>query len=164
MTAIVRPASIDDAPELARIHRAAFDAPWDADSFRRLLEGPGAFALLAKAAAATDLQSFILIQVAADESEILSIATVPAARHSGLARALIVEAADEAARRGAHAMFLEVAEDNVAALALYRNLGFAEQGRRRDYYIRAGAKPVDALMLRMRLPVERVMGMTRSLD
>ena len=164
MTAIIRAATVNDAPDLARIHGASFDAPWDADSFRGLLENTGAFALTGRNAAATDLQAFILVQVAADESEILTIATVPAARRSGLARALIGEAAAEAALRQAKAMFLEVAQDNVAALALYRGCGFAVQGRRRAYYVRSGAAAVDALMLRVHLPMERVVGMARSLD
>jgi ribosomal-protein-alanine N-acetyltransferase len=39
-----------------------------------------------------------------------------------------------AAEHGATACFLEVAEDNAAARGLYAALGFAEIGRRRDYY------------------------------
>ncbi|HXJ00584.1 MAG TPA: GNAT family N-acetyltransferase [Micropepsaceae bacterium] len=154
MTAIIRAATVEDAPALAHIHQVSFAEAWDADSFRRLLERDGAFALAGKNAAETDLQSFILIQVAADESEILSIATCPQARRSGLARALVIAAMAEAARRGAKTMFLEVADDNVAALALYQNLGFAAHGRRRAYYIRSNAPPIDALTLRAHLSKE----------
>ena len=110
------------------------------------------------------MQSFILIQVAADESEILSLGTSPQMRRAGLARALLIEAAAEAMKRAATAMFLEVAEDNLAALALYRSCGFATHGRRRAYYMRSGAQPADALMLRAQLPVETAMGMARRLD
>jgi ribosomal-protein-alanine N-acetyltransferase len=57
-----------------------------------------------------------------------------------------------AARRGdAKRIFLEVAEDNEAALALYRKLGFVELGRRKRYYERAGSEPVDALTLALTL-------------
>ena len=83
---------------------------------------------------------------------------------SGLARALLIEAAAEAVKRGATTMFLEVAEDNLAALALYRDCGFTAHGRRRAYYMRGGAQPVDALMLRVQLPIETAMGMARRLD
>jgi ribosomal-protein-alanine N-acetyltransferase len=105
-----------------------------------------------------------MIQVAADESEILSIATAPAARRAGLAHALLVEAAARAALSQAKAMFLEVAEDNSAALALYRSCGFGVHGRRRGYYIRSGVQPADALLLRVKLPLESTMGMMPSLD
>jgi ribosomal-protein-alanine N-acetyltransferase len=164
VTAIIRAATPEDAPLLARLHGASFNEAWDADSFLRLIQRPGAFAFLGGNAAATDLQSFILIQIAADESEILSIATLPAARRSGLAHALVTQAAAEAAKRAATTMFLEVAEDNLAALALYHNFGFTAQGRRRGYYIRSGPPPADALILRAQLPMKQVMGMTRGLD
>ena len=53
-----------------------------------------------------------------------------------------------AARRGgAKRIFLEVAEDNAAGLALYRKLGFVEAGRRKRYYERPGNARVDALTL-----------------
>jgi [ribosomal protein S18]-alanine N-acetyltransferase len=154
VTPLIRAASLDDVPALARIHESCFDEPWDEDSFRRLLERPGAFALVAKNAAATDLQSFVLIQAAADESEILSLGTAPQMRRAGFARALVIEAAAEAGKRAATAMFLEVAEDNAAALTLYRGLGFAANGRRRAYYQRVGGRHADALMLRSALPLQ----------
>jgi ribosomal-protein-alanine N-acetyltransferase len=161
---VIRVASTEDIPALTRIHRGSFEQPWDEQAFRGLMEGPGAFVLVGRNAAATDLQSFVLIQIAADESEIFSIATVPAARRSGLARALVLEAAAQAALRQANVMFLEVAQDNEAALALYRGCGFAVHGCRQAYYIRNGGQPVDALLLRARLPVETAMGMARRLD
>jgi ribosomal-protein-alanine N-acetyltransferase len=164
VTPVIREARLDDVTALARIHRAAFDEPWDEESFRRLLESVGAFALVGSNAAASDLQSFILVQVAADESEILSIGTLPPARRAGLARALILEAARQAALRHAKTMFLEVAEGNDAALALYRDCGFTAHGRRRGYYVRSGADIADALMLRADLPIETGMGMGRGLD
>jgi ribosomal-protein-alanine N-acetyltransferase len=151
MSAIVRAANASDAEALASIHASCFDAPWDAESFRRLLTRPGMFALVAKDAAETDLQSFILVQLAADESEIISLGTHAAARRLGLAHALLSHATAEAARRGAKTMFLEVAEDNSPAVALYRGCGFTLQARRKAYYERRGAS-ADALVLRRALP------------
>ena len=154
MTVPIRIATEEDAGLLARIHKACFDEAWDAESFRRLLDRPGAFALLGRQAAATDSQAFILVQIAAGESEILSIGTLPEARRGGLARALLTEAAGQASRRQAIEMFLEVAQDNEAALALYAGLGFKPAGRRRSYYHRASGPAADALMLRAALPLK----------
>jgi len=151
MTPIVRAADISDAEALARIHATCFDTPWDAESFRRLLNRPGMLPFVAKDAAETDLQSFILVQTAADESEIISLGTHTAARRLGLARALLNHAMAEAGRRGAKAMFLEVAEDNSAALVLYARSGFILQARRKAYYERPG-QAADALVLRRLLP------------
>ena len=48
-------------------------------------------------------------------------------------------------------MFLEVAVDNPAAIALYQAAGFVPAGRRRGYYRRQGADAMDALVLRRTL-------------
>jgi ribosomal-protein-alanine N-acetyltransferase len=143
----------DNAALLASLHRQCFEDSWDEASFRSLLAGQGVFALVAKDASATESQAFILIQVAAEQSEILSIGTVPHARRLGLARVLLSEAAGEALARKAQEMFLEVAEDNAAALSLYTAAGFAISGRRRSYYRRPGGLMIDALMLRAFLPL-----------
>jgi [ribosomal protein S18]-alanine N-acetyltransferase len=46
---------------------------------------------------------------------------------------------------------LEVAEDNAAAIGLYKKNGFVETGRRKGYYERPGANAVDALVLSLTL-------------
>jgi ribosomal-protein-alanine N-acetyltransferase len=153
VSASPRITATDNAALLASLHRRCFEDSWDEASFRSLLAGQGVFALTAKDASATESQAFILIQVAAGQSEILSIGTVPDARRSGLARILLVEAAGEAFARKAREMFLEVAEDNSAALSLYSATGFAISGRRRSYYRRPGGFMIDALMLRALLPL-----------
>ena len=153
MSASRRIAFSANATLLASLHRQCFEDSWDEASFQSLLAGQGVFALTAKDASATESQAFILIQVAAEQSEILSIGTLPSARRLGLARGLLDEAAAEALARKAQEIFLEVAEDNVAALALYSAAGFASAGRRRLYYRRAGGLLVDALMLRSPLPL-----------
>jgi ribosomal-protein-alanine N-acetyltransferase len=48
-------------------------------------------------------------------------------------------------------LFLEVAEDNAPARALYAQAGFEEVGRRKGYYARPQSAAVDALVLRRRL-------------
>ena len=47
----------------------------------------------------------------------------------------------------ARKMFLEVAADNPAAIALYRKQGFAEIGRREGYFARANGQPATALVM-----------------
>ena len=86
----------------------------------------------------------VLARIAAEEAEILTLAVAPAARRQGLGRALLLAAMEEAARRGAREMFLEVAAANPAARALYAACGFTEVGLRRGYYAGGG----DALILR----------------
>src|SRR3546814_20806161 len=69
-----------------------------------------------------------------DEAEIVTLAVHPRQQRLGVARALLQQGLAAAGGRGAAACFLEVAEDNRPARALYAALGFAEIGRRRDSY------------------------------
>ena len=69
-----------------------------------------------------------------DDAEIIMIATDPAFRRRGIGSALLDELTEEAVRRHAGSIFLEVRESNDAARAMYRKAGFVEKGIRRNYY------------------------------
>jgi len=133
-----------DAPRLAALHVGAFDAPWDAEAFETLLGQPGVFAI-------GNDDGFILCRIVVDEAEILTLAVRPAARRGGLGRRLTRAAADLAARGGAETLFLEVAEDNPAAIALYVGTGFEATGRRRGYYARPDGGRCDARLFSLKL-------------
>jgi len=129
---------------LAAIHAEAFDAPWDAPAFEALLGQAGVFAV-------AEVDGFILIRVVADEAEILTLAVRSSARGRGLGARLVGQGATAAAGQGAARLFLEVAEDNSAALALYAQAGFADAGRRPGYYARPDGSRRDALILALNL-------------
>ncbi|MCE3288108.1 MAG: rimI [Caulobacter sp.] len=134
-----------DPQVLAALHAQAFDSPWSVAEFSSLLDTPGTFAV-------AEDQGFILVRAIAGEAEIITLAVAPAARRRGLARRLIQQAVVQALALEAEALFLEVAEDNVPALGLYRGLGFEVVGRRRGYYARGGENPpADALVMRLAL-------------
>lgn len=130
----------ETAQRLASLHAQAFDAAWNVQAFTDLLDQTGVFAL------ATE-EGFILMRVVADEAEILTLAVRPQARQRGLGRALVEHGAVEAGRRGAVRLFLEVAEGNAAAWALYAHSGFIEVGRRARYYAYSDGSATDALIL-----------------
>lgn len=69
-------------------------------------------------------------QTAPDEAEILNLTVDPAYRRRGVASALLA-ALIEAAKGS---IFLEVAEDNAAALALYHRFGWEPVAVRKGYY------------------------------
>ena len=110
------------AARLAALHATAFPAPWDASAFEVLLDQTGVFVL-------EQPDGFILIRGVADEAEILTLAVRPSARRQGLGARLVGEGGAVAATRGATRLFLEVADDNAAALALYARAGFAAARR-----------------------------------
>ena len=126
---------------MAAIHAASFPAhdAWSQAVFGQHLELPGVFGLLHASG------GLILVRVAADEGEILTLAVAPEARCGGIATALLQESTMTACNMGATAVFLEVSVANSAALALYTRVGFRTVGRRRGYY----SDRSDALVLRL---------------
>ncbi len=81
----------------------------------------------------------------------MTLAVAAAARRRGLGRRLLARFEAAAAARGAEAAFLEVAEDNAPARALYLAAGWVEAGRRRRYYARGDGTAADAIVMRKAL-------------
>jgi len=79
-------------------------------------------------------KGFAIWQVAASECELLSIAVEPAERGKGLAMMLIEYCCNELAKLGVEKFFLEVRESNVAAISLYKKMGFEKISERKKYY------------------------------
>jgi len=131
-----------DTQSLAAIHAQCFAEPWTDASIATSLGKPGVYAC-------GGAYGFVLMRVAADEAEILTLAVVPAARRRGIASALVAMGAREAFERGAKNLFLEVDLTNAAARTLYGRLGFVEVARRKGYYSGGG----DACVLRANLPL-----------
>ncbi|WP_240335576.1 ribosomal protein S18-alanine N-acetyltransferase [Pseudotabrizicola algicola] len=131
-----------DIAALAAIHAACFTLPrpWSAAEIESLLGSPEVFALV-------ESSGFLMGRVVADEAEMLTLAVMPDARRTGMGRSLVQRFVTEARVRGAAQAFLEVAASNCGAIALYRQAGFVEVGRRKGYYSEPDGTRVDALVL-----------------
>ena len=144
-------AAPERAAEIAALHARLFKPSWDAAAIKSLLENPASTSLVAVAGEPKAVVGFVIGQLAADEAEILSVGSAPDWQRAGLGR-MLVEGLIRAARRGeSKRLFLEVAEDNIAAMALYRSLSFDETGRRKRYYERPDGPAADALILALNL-------------
>jgi ribosomal-protein-alanine N-acetyltransferase len=135
------------AADIARLHGALFDPPWDEASVRRTLDHPAATSFVATLGGPGEVIGFIIGQIAADEAEILSIGVDPARQRHGVGALLLGGLTRAVQRAEVQRLFLEVAADNAAALALYTRCGFAPTGRRKDYYARPGSTAVDAVTM-----------------
>lgn len=82
----------------------------------------------------------------AGDADLLTIATLPAARRRGVATAMLTRLVERARQAGCGAVLLEVRVSNTGAQALYRRHGFVPIGRRRRYYL---APVEDALVMRV---------------
>ncbi len=139
------PLSLENTQEAARVHALAMAAgfggeAWTAETFATLLRTPGTFGWVA------DRAGLLMLRHAGDEAEVFTIAVAPAARRRGLARALLETGYIALTALGVQRLLLEVAVDNLPAIALYRAEGFETAGRRPGYY-RRGAGSVDALTM-----------------
>ena len=81
-------------------------------------------------------------------ADLLTIATIPAARGRGIASLMLTELVSTAQQAGCPDVLLEVRQSNEAAQRLYTGHGFVPIGRRRRYY---QAPPEDAVVMRLTL-------------
>lgn len=147
------PMTAADAAIAARLHGEAFQRAWTDGEFASLISQPAVYGFLALDPTRPRDQAagFVLAREAAGEAEILTVGVAGKARRSGLGWRLMQAAMRESVARDAEEMFLEVDEANVAAIDLYRRLGFEKVGERRGYYDHADAPRSAALVLRCQL-------------
>lgn len=152
-----------DVPVIAFLHAECFadgmgGAAWDQASIAKILSLPGSYGYLALPDAEPGPRyaglapaGFLLARAVTGESEILSLGVAASWRRRGAARALLHAALRRAGEAGAARAVLEVAEDNLAARALYVAEGFAVVSRHPAYYRRRGGARATALVFARRL-------------
>jgi ribosomal-protein-alanine N-acetyltransferase len=99
-----------------------------------------------------EIQAYVVLMPVLDEAELLNIAVAAGQQRKGLGRLMLHEMLTAARQHKTQRVFLEVRPSNIAAIALYRSMGFAEIGVRRDYYQNAQGHE-DALMMACDLTV-----------
>jgi ribosomal-protein-alanine N-acetyltransferase len=95
------------------------------------------------------LLGFAIFQFAADEAEILSIAVAEGARRRRVASSLMEAGIAACQEKLVSCIYLEVAEENAAALRLYEKFGFLGIAHRKNYYQDARPAPETALIMRL---------------
>ena len=144
----------DDTPALQAVHAASFAHDWSVDELASLIGEPNVLCLVAKRANGFGTRrpvGFLLLRVAVDEAEVLTIAIDPRRRGRGYGRQLMLAGIERLVRRGVASLFLEVDEGNLSAVALYQRLGFVRVGVRQGYYQTASGEKATALVMRLDL-------------
>lgn len=114
------------------VDRAAFRSPWTVGQFLEELRSPeGGLDVLR---VNDRVVAYCCTRRLYDEMHILRLASLPEERRRGHARELLRRAVATAQEVGCAQVILEVGAANQSALALYRQMGFIELGRRRCYY------------------------------
>ena len=122
-----------DVSRVAKMEAECFADPYSYESIDAILCSEGAMCF----SALTDggeLIAYFIGRLIAPEGELYRIAVKESHRGRGVGYRLMDYAVKTSRGKGLEALFLEVRESNLAALALYRAYGFRKIGVRRDYY------------------------------
>jgi ribosomal-protein-alanine N-acetyltransferase len=150
---VIRPIGADHAHDCAKLHATSFAFPWSKIDFESMLTDPHVLAdgAFNEKLLKDEVGGMILSRLLPPDAEILTFAVDPSRRGAGLGRALLSAHMNNLERGGARLIFLEVGEDNAAALKVYERLGFKTIGRRENYYKRPTGERLAALTMRCEL-------------
>lgn len=138
-----------DAAIVATIHAACFGNPWGEADFQRFLEDAHSGCLLAQFTGSA--AGFLLWRKVGDEAEIITFAVRPEHRRRRLGFMLVDGMKQLLLDCGVRRCFLEVSQDNIAAISLYRSAAFLDVGIRKGYYSVQEGKNADALVMQCNL-------------
>ena len=152
-TITIRELAPADVSDVTEIQRAAPEAAqWSPSDYESLARSAGGLVMVAEShgggSAARLTIGFAAARSTGAEAELQNLAVHPAFRRRGVAGRLTQDVHERLAAAGVGRIFLEVRASNVAALGLYRRLGYAQVGVRREYY---GSDGEDALILELPL-------------
>ena len=128
---------------VAELEKICFSDPWSENSVASELKNKLALWLVAEDEGR--VAGYIGSQTCTDESDVMNVAVHPDFRRRGIAEALVNALVDELKAIESRCLTLEVRASNVPAISLYEKLGFAQIGRRKNYYRNPRE---DALILR----------------
>lgn len=131
----IRTAELSDLDNLVMLENQLFSGDRiSRRSFRRFIGVPRDRLLVASRGDRLVGYCLVFMHAATRLARIYSIGVMPEMRGQGVGEALIRQAEKVASEDGRIVMRLEVRNDNVAAVRLYRRLGYRQFGTYRDYY------------------------------
>ncbi len=126
-----RPIDADDIDTVLAIERQVQVSPWTRKIFQDCLKA-GYYATVGQQQ--TQVAAYALMSMAVGEAHILNFAVHPEKQRQGLGRDLLAHLLEVAHAEQTQQIFLEVRASNVAAQALYEQLGFNALAVRQRYY------------------------------
>ncbi len=130
----IRAANATDVIALAALEQACFPAdPWSEHALKGCIteaECPTLVLVTEEGA----LRGYVTGRMLPPEAELYRICIHPDARGRGYGRELLAAFHTKLTEGGCDTCYLEVRASNTAARALYRAIGYAESGVRKNYY------------------------------
>jgi ribosomal-protein-alanine N-acetyltransferase len=140
----VRPMGVRDTQQVADIEARVYPFPWTRGNFVDSLKaGHDAWVFELPDA----MIGYAIVMWLPDEVHLLNLSVATAHQGRGHGRSMLQWLCDDAARRGAGSMLLEVRPSNEQARLLYDSMGFRQLGVRKRYYPSHDDTREDALVL-----------------
>ena len=138
-----------DLPSVCAIEQLSFTNPWQENTFRGEIHNhPISFPHVIVHKLYKKVIGYILYWHLREEVHINNVAIHPDFRRQGIGEAVLHKVLAQVQSEGAQYVVLEVRPSNVAALTLYKKLGFEFLGARKNYYF---MPQEDAVILGKRL-------------
>lgn len=128
----IRPMTQNDCEQVAAIEAVSFSIPWSLKAFTDTVEKDNFRYFVADEAG--EILGYCGFLFVLDEAEIPNVCVKSSARKQGVGKKMMNALIEEAKKLGISTLFLEVRESNAAARALYKSLGFIEDGIRKNFY------------------------------
>lgn len=155
----IRELIIGDIPDVAEMEARYSGNPWDQNALFTYFLRDDTILLVADENDAIpsdddfhpQVVGFIGLIFMPPESDILDITVLPEKRSRGIGRRMMEELFRLASEKGVDTTYLEVRVSNAPARHLYKKLGFAQTGLRKNYY----TDPVEDAITMVRRPDQK---------
>lgn len=124
--------SSGDLDAVCSIESSVYEDPWSYALFEQSLNAPFTYNL--GIFQEKDCLGYAICQIIFEEAHLLNIAVSPPLQRQGLGMKLLKKVMEEARKREARTLFLEVRPSNQAAERLYEKEGFVHVTTREKYY------------------------------
>lgn len=142
-TVSLRPMNPSDLSAIMAIEHRAYDYPWSEGVFLDCLRVGYCCWVCTNG---EEIVGYAVMSVGGGEAHLLNICVSPEYRRCGRGRRLLDYMLDLAQQHNSDTALLEVRASNLAAIGLYRSMGFNEVGLRLGYYPAPNGKE-DAILL-----------------
>jgi [ribosomal protein S18]-alanine N-acetyltransferase len=159
------PMTLHDMDAVLALEQGAYAHPWTRGNFIDSLAAEHWAQVLRPASALQPRHQvqarplgYVIAMPGVEEFHLLNVTVAADQRRQGLATCMMAALQHHAATHHAKTLWLEVRLGNTEAQALYKRLGFVQQGMRRHYYPAARGQREDAVVMSLRIegPAEGV--------
>lgn len=131
---LIRMIQPGDVEDIFEIEKACFSRPWSRESLAAVVTDEKACYVVAVDKNTHHVVGYVGSYIILDEADINQVAVSEKYRRCGIAAALMQDFMQKLEEKNIKAITLEVRAGNVAAIALYKKMGFEMEGIRKNFY------------------------------